>query len=393
MSRHETAADLSIDGIRLDREDSAWVASADLDGERLWFSTLDVELRPLPEAFATAALIPAAAAGQAVRVAAPLDPVWQENAARALELIKEWWRYDAPPPRSASSGAATDSGAPAPPPPEGPAQAGRTALFFSGGVDSFHVLLADPADIDVLVMVQGFDFDLDDAARAAEAERSLREVAAKTGKQAVFIRTNVKTHSRLARVTWDRTHGTAMAAIAHLLSGQAGRVRIAPSLPGDRDVPWGTHPRLDPLWSSERMTIASDLPGDRMERVRAIATAPLAWDHLRVCWQNFAPTGNCGRCAKCIVAMVMLEACGALQHFRVFGDTRDLVARVDALRRTADRYHSLEQILREGHLRPDVARAVRDLARRSRIDKSWPVQLRRRVAGVVLGWFGIVRKK
>lgn len=392
LSPRPAPTDFPVDDIRLERKDGAWVASADLDGERLWFSTRDVELRPAPEAFATAAMIPAAADGRAVRVAAPLDPVWRQNAGRALGVLREWWRYDAPPPVPSSPAVASGSSTTAAERSAGPDPTGRTALFFSGGVDSFHVLLSNRDRIDVLVMVQGFDFELDDEPRATDAERSLREVAAGTGKQAVFLRTNVKIHSRLARVTWDRTHGAAMAAIAHLLSGQVDHARIAPSLPGDQDVPWGTHPLLDPLWSSARMAIASEGPGDRMERVRAIAMEPLAWDHLRVCWQNFAPTGNCGRCAKCIVAMVMLEACGALQHYRVFGDTSDLIARVDALRRTADRYQSLEQILREGRLKPDVARAVRDLARRSRIDKSWPVQLRRRVAGVVLGWFGVVRK-
>ncbi len=389
VRRRTDGSDFVIADLRVDRDGDEWIASAELDGERLWFATRDVELDSAPEAFASAALLPAAAGGRALRVAAPLDPAWRANAGRALALFREWWRCDAAAP-APDPQRAEGSGAPRRPVPV--TAAGGTALFFSGGVDSFHALLRGPEHVDVLVMAQGFDFDLDDTARAAAAEASLRAVAGQMGARAVFVRTNAKTHARLRTVSWDFTHGSAMAAVAHVIHGIAGRALFAQSLPGDRNVPCGTHPRLDPLWSSSRMTIASGPPGTRLERMRAIAAEPLLRDHLRVCNTRRTPLGNCGSCAKCILAMLMLEESGQLRHSRVFGDTRDLIARVDALRRTPDRYHTLEEMLGAGDLAPDLARSVRRLVRRSRIDMSWPVQLRRRVAGRVLGWFGIVRK-
>jgi hypothetical protein len=394
---------LAVSRIRAERDGAVHRVSADIGGERIWFSTRDVELAPAPEALGCAALIPAAAAGRRLRIEAPLDPLWRANAAAVLDLIRVWWGYRGEPPApdpGAASGVAPLARAGVPAvgvsrdAPDAASAAGtrRTALFFSGGVDSFHVLLRGGTPIDLLVMVQGFDFDLDDTIRAQDAERSLRIVAEHTGARSVFIRTNIKTHPHLSRVSWDRTHGSAMGAVAHLLDG-VDRVIIAPSLPGDRDIPWGSHPSLDPLWSSRRVAIVPGPPGNRLSRLRSIAAEPLVRDHLRVCWRNATPKGNCGRCAKCVLAMLILEECGQLRHSRVFGDTQDLIARVDALRRTPDRSHTLQELLDDGRLPPELARAVRDLVRRSRLDMSWPVQLRRRVAGWILGWLGIARSK
>lgn len=396
---------LAVSRIRAERDGAVLRASADIGGERIWFSTRDVELAPAPEAFGCAALIPAAAAGRRLRIETPLDPLWRENAGAILDLIREWWGYRSEPPAPDAADAAdaaplAEANGPATDVPRDtsrgiPAAAGtgRTALFFSGGVDSFHTLLRGGTAIELLVMVQGFDFGLDDTVRAEAAERTLRVAAEHAGARAVFIRTNIRAHPRLSRVSWDRTHGSAMAAVAHLLDGQVDRVIIAPSLPGDREMPWGSHPDLDPLWSSRRVAIVSGPPGNRLDRLRSIAAEPLLRDHLRVCWRNVTPKGNCGRCAKCVLAMLILEECGELRHSRVFGDTSDLIARVDALRRTPDRFHTLQEMLDDGRLSPALARAVRDLIQRSRLDMSWPVQVRRRVAGQVLGWLGVERKK
>jgi hypothetical protein len=403
LSPSRRDASLAVSRIRAERDGTVHRASADIGGERIWFSTRDVELAPAPEALGCAALIPAAAAGRRLRIEAPLDPLWRANAGAILDLIREWWGYRGEPP-APDPGAAADAAPLAEA--NGPATgvshsdaaaaaggAARTALFFSGGVDSFHVLLRSGIPIDLLVMVQGFDFGLDDTIRAEAAERSLRVAAEHAGARSVFIRTNIRTHRRLSRVSWDRTHGSAMAAVAHLLAGQVDRVIIAPSLPGDQEIPWGSHPDLDPLWSGRRVAIVSGPPGNRLDRLRSIAAEPLLRDHLRVCWRNVTPKGNCGRCAKCVLAMLILEECGQLRHSRVFGDTSDLIARVDALRRTPDRFHTLQEMLDDGRLPPLLARAVRDLIHRSRLDMSWPVQLRRRVAGQVLGWLGVERRK
>jgi hypothetical protein len=84
----------------------------------------------------------------------------------------------------------------------------------------------------------------------------------------------------------------------------------------------------------------------------------------------------------------VFASCGTLQHFRVLDDGGDVVARIDALRRTPDRFHSLEQVLATTTLEPRLEQSVRRLVARSRHDMSPLVQARRRVAGAILALFG-----
>jgi hypothetical protein len=327
-----------------------------------------------------------------LRIDVPLEPEWTSNAAEVLGLLKHWWRYAGEPPVTPATGPAASPGAPEPASPPAPGSGrrprNRHGLFFSGGIDSFHALLRGERRAHWLVTLIGFDFPLDDGPRAAEVERSTREIAAALGARAVIVRTNMRTHPSLHGVSWDRTHGAVLASVAHLLTGHVDSMGIASSLPGDRDVPWGSHPRLDPLWSSSRMTVVHQGHGDRVERLRSLAHEPLVQRHLRVCWQNRSATGNCSTCAKCVVAMIVFKSCGTLQSFSVFDTGGDVVARIDALRRTPDRIHSLEQVCETTRLEPRFEAAVQRLIARSRRDMSPLVQTRRRIAGAVLGWFG-----
>jgi hypothetical protein len=369
--------------LRASEEGGLHRVSAEVAGAPVWFETRDLLLAAAPEAIGSAFLIPAAASRSALHFGTPLDSLWRENAARAAAQVRAWWGYPVCPPIAPASGSASGAAFASMPAP------GATALFFSGGIDSFHALLASATRIDWLVTLCGFDFPLADTARAAAAEASLRAVAEATGARGVFVRTNLREHPALRAASWDRTHGGALAAVGHLLALHATRVLIAASLPGDQDVPWGSHWRLDPLWSSSRLTVAYDGRGvNRVEKLRRFARHPLVQGHLRVCWRNRTPTGNCGECAKCLLAMFVLHTCGALEGCPVFSGSGDLVARIDRLRRTPDRIHSFEEVCDTSRLDPDLERAVRALIRRSRHEMGAFVQTRRRVAGWLLGLAG-----
>ena len=181
--------------------------SADIEGKPLWFESADVALGPSPEAFASAMLIPAIARAETLTVEGSLSDVWLSNVNRILPVFREWWGYPELAPQPVGPGC------------DNTTRLESTALCFSGGVDSFYSLLRSGYAVDYLVFVIGFDMKLDDVARAAAFESSLREVADETGAHPIIIRTNLREHPVFAPVSWERTHGGALAAIGRLMIG------------------------------------------------------------------------------------------------------------------------------------------------------------------------------
>lgn len=372
---------LRVQGIREYRVDGASRVEALVDGAPLWFESSDAELVPSPEGFATAALIPALASRRGVVIDAYLDPTWRGNARGIIAVLNEWWNYPELLPVSSPGHS------------EAPVLPGRghgDLLFFSGGVDSFHALQEGPVP-DVLALIWGFDYYLEETERGEATRASLREVARAVGARPVFIRTNVRKHPLFDAASWDQTHGGVLAAIGHFMSAHVDRVRIPTGLPGDKDRPWGSHPRIDPLWSSGKLTIeraGPDLP--RLRKIREIAGNPLAQKHLRVCLQDSNPRGNCSECPRCVLVMVALEAAGEFRNFTAFSGQDELPARVNRLRRSRDRFATYADLLREADFDPELQRAVASLVKRSRWDASPLVQWRRRIVGQVAVWLGLV---
>jgi hypothetical protein len=329
---------------RARRGAAGWRVEAEAAGAPLWFESPDAELDPAPEALA-AAVLPVAAAHQARLVpAATPDATFLENTGRLLAVTAEWWGE----PRDPGAVLAGVTPAPANGTAAAPSPAGRdTGLCFSGGVDSFHALLRAEGRVGTVILAHGYDIMLDDAVRIAAAERSLREVAAALGVRPVLIRTNLREHPlwrrrawtwrrwrwrrrRLAR--WERVHGGALAACGHLLRRSIGELRIAASYPRAFDRPFGSHWRIDPLWSSGALRVAHvGAERWRTRKLLDIIDEPLVQRHLRVCWRNLAPSGNCGRCEKCVRTMLILAGAGRLERYPVFPGAAALRGAIEAL--------------------------------------------------------------
>ena len=83
-------------------------------------------------------------------------------------------------------------------------------------------------------------------------------------------------------------------------------------------VPWGSHPDLDPHWSSEdlRARVPPGRPGPHREgRHRRTSPQP-ALDALLVCWEGAAAPRNCGRCPKCLRTMTAASTSACLDRCR-----------------------------------------------------------------------------
>jgi hypothetical protein len=264
----------------------------DIDGAPVWFASPDVTLAPGPEAATCLVAYPCLATGRTLRLCGqhPGD-AFLARVHGAATLMAGWWGL-------APLAVTVSPGCP-PPPAPGPRARG-TALFFSGGVDSYHSLGHFPG-IDTLVFITGYDARLANRAAADRMIDEFRALAAGRGQRLITVATNLRDHPLLGAQRWPRYCGTPQAVVAHLLAGEASTFVVSSSHHVSQTMGWGSHPDLDWRWSNDRVTIehfgAEYWRGDK---VAALAGQPMVHATLRVCYPVPAEGRNCGRCEKCV---------------------------------------------------------------------------------------------
>lgn len=241
--------------------------------------------------------------------------------------------------------------------------------FFSGGVDSFYSAITESDRITHLIFVHGFDIDVDDENLAARASAAARESAAELNKPLIEVKTTMRSAfgDRLPLDWGYDFHGAALAHVGLALSQHLSTVIIPSSNCREELTPWGSHPDLDPLWSSGTVEFEHhELELHRLGKIRRIGENRTAMNHLRVCWENLDGAFNCGRCAKCVRTRIGLAAAGAqCTTFPEIIDTR-AVRRMDLT--SADRGYlknSLAAMDEPGVTDVDLQRAVHTAIRRS----------------------------
>lgn len=185
--------------------------------------------------------------------------------------------------------------------------------FFSGGVDSFYSAITQAERITHLIFVHGFDIKIDNDDLAAKSLEAAREAAADLGKPLIEVKTTIRSaFGDHLKMQWGELyHGPCLAHVGLALAPHLSAVVIPSSYSREELHPWGSHPDLDPLWSSSAVTFEHhELEADRFEKIRRISRSQTAMNHLRVCWMNRKGTFNCGRCAKCIRTKIGLMVAG-----------------------------------------------------------------------------------
>jgi Glycosyl transferase family 2 len=247
---------------------------------------------------------------------------------------------------------------------------GRVAVFFSGGVDSWATLLDEP-EITDLVFIRGFDLLLGAEHHADlvdRVEERLREAADAIGLPLHVVETNLRDLSD-PLAPWEAYYGCAAVTVALFLAPLFERILIT----GDNDYEVqdasGANWMVDQLWSTENLEVVD--AGSRHSRVARTARLleePIAWRTLRTCWVNPDGAYNCGRCRKCLMTMVTLEALGGRERIATFPPELDLDA-VAALELARPVLLSLwEDVLDATRTagRPDLEQAVEAAVSRSR---------------------------
>lgn len=361
---------MKITNIEVRSEGEVSVLSADVelescgDSRKLWyrFEGLDGPLEYPADPFVAALLPFCMYQGESCDVEGTLSIALRQNAEGAQEVLAEW--YDFLTPVSLSAEAETTEVVAASQRP-----LGGVACCFSGGVDSWYSLLKNSERVTHLVLVRGFDIGLENEVLWRRTRERAAKVGDALGLRLVTCETNLRDIADPRRAGWGRPcsedfwgkclHGAALASVSLGLSQSFAEI-ILPATHSEAQLkPWGSSPRLDPLWSNGHLQVRHDgTEADRLEKVRAISSSDLALRSLRVCHNDLAEM-NCGRCEKCIRTMLALKLCGALDRAETFRDVTAL-RRLRRLEVPNHLLHHYESLLSEALSQGDrsVAQAV-----------------------------------
>jgi len=277
------------------------------DPETLFFKSADVSLQQRADALAACALLFAMKAGRGLTVEGALSPRLKDKLNTLQDIYSSWHGLDKISVRAEGVPVHTSGGG------------DRVGLFFSGGVDSYYSLLKNQREITDLIFVHGFDIPLADEVLAGMVECHLRNAAKELGMRFIKVETNLRSLMDKCGFWGEVTHGAALAAVAHLLPADFRRIYIGSSAWYKYLTVWGSHPLLDPLWSSDSLEVVHDgCEATRQEKIVRISKNDTVLRTLRVCWKNRRGAYNCGTCEKCLRAMMSLHAAGTLERCAAF---------------------------------------------------------------------------
>jgi hypothetical protein len=347
--------------------------------QRIWMRTDGGDTATGADPVLAACLMPAMAAGAGtLTLPASIGPKLMRGQREYQAIQRAWslgWEFQESPLEEVEIVAPVS-------PPKPPREPGRVAAFFSAGVDSWATLLDNP-EITDLIFIHGFDLMPGSPAHervSPEAETRVREVAEALGLTLHVVHTNLRELTD-PLVQWDAYFPTAHLAIAHFLAPRFERVLLANGLDHEVDDPIGPAHLVDHLWSSEKLEVADDGGRySRVERTRRIAADPLVKRTLRVCWENRDGAYNCGRCRKCLMTMITLEAFGARREVETFPRELDL-ADVAAIEIGQTILLTMwEDVLDavRGAQRADLEPAVEEAVERAKRNLGLPASYRRR---------------
>ncbi|MGH9442863.1 MAG: hypothetical protein ACRD16_11375 [Thermoanaerobaculia bacterium] len=331
-----------------------------------------------PNPFLTAAFIPALRAGELrVRIEdLPVCPVLVQGLLSAAALLGSWYGHRNIPKIEAPA-------ASRPMLPAGPA-----ALFLSGGADSLHLLFQNRSrhpetseesfrDAIHFLGMALYEEDPGEAARnlAQRALETTREIARSSRLTLRSVASNVAALSGDHLFWATHTQGAMLASTA--LGLPIRSASLAASWDSRKLPPWGSHPSLDPLYSSSSVQVRHrDDEFTRLEKIRALADWPLALENMLVCHEGPLPPGelNCGRCEKCVRTMTELLIAGALDRATAFPVRRVTAEVLDALAPTqlrTERFWGDLPAPLEAAGRKDLAGATRRFLVRTRRQRQW----------------------
>ena len=211
----------------------------------------------------------------------------------------------------------------------------RAGALFSGGIDALAMVrdnhlnfpMDHPRYIKDGILVYGvlegeneYDPSFQNVVNAVEA------MATDAGISLIQVHTNAYAHFRDLDPDFSfwrfEYHGSFLAAIAHAFAPRLSYASIASTYDFANLEPWGSHPLLDPLYSTTNLSIRHENAAlSRLEKTKLVGEWDVALKHLRVCNEKESYSEgnyNCGKCEKCVRTMTAFLSLGLLEQITTF---------------------------------------------------------------------------
>ena len=205
-------------------------------------------------------------------------------------------------------------------------------MFMSGGMDSLAALRLNrlhyprkhPGYVKDGFFLHGFDIGgvVERGMKYHVFDRAMESISKITDDaelSLIPVYTNIR-HLCDERELWlNYFFGSVLAAISHSFSKRMNLVFIGSSYDIPNLHPCGSHPLLDPEYSSLDLRIRHrDYHLSRIEKIKIVSQWDIAFQNFRVCLANVPDRLNCGKCEKCVRTMTELTALGLLAKTRAF---------------------------------------------------------------------------
>lgn len=281
-----------------------------------------------PNAFLTACILPAMRFGEErLAIDAPICPELKVGLETAMHSIKSWFGA---PRRVIPIEAPLQLEPPTPPNP-------RAGCFFSGGIDALtmvlnnrlHVPQQHPASFQDAIVVYGIlkeENRQDNASSYRQVIEAVEPLTRDARLNLIPVFTNARAHildlDPKVRFWQREFQGAFLSAVAHALNNRVSTVSIASSFDFVSQQPWGSHPALDPHYSSSTLRVRhEDITLSRLEKARILGKWDMAIQRLRVCNASSSDqlgNQNCGKCEKCVRTKLELLVAGQLDRAETF---------------------------------------------------------------------------
>ena len=210
----------------------------------------------------------------------------------------------------------------------------RPGFLFSGGIDSLATLRTNRLhfnhenvnSIKDGILVYGLEINAPETFK--NVMDSLTPLANDAEITLIPVSTNIRDLGPENITTfWDdfwvfEYMGAAFSSVAHILSGRISSLAINSCHDIPNLMPYGSHPLLNPYYSSSSLRIRHEgIHLSRFRKTEIVSGWDLALKHLRVCNRSEIYTEkvfNCGRCEKCVRTMLALAALNVLDKADAF---------------------------------------------------------------------------
>ena len=211
----------------------------------------------------------------------------------------------------------------------------RAGALFSGGIDALAMVRdnhlnftpSHPRRIQDGILVYGvLEGENEQDPSFENVVNAVTAMANDAGIELIQVYTNAYAHFRDLDADFSfwrfEYHGSFLAAIAHIFVSRLSVASIASTYDFANLEPWGSHPLLDPLYSTVSLQVRHENAAlSRLEKTKLVGEWDVALKQLRVCNEKESykeGNYNCGNCEKCVRTMTAFLSLGLLDRIATF---------------------------------------------------------------------------